>query len=64
MHAQEHFREDRTSGKWSKVGNKRTDARRDEHRVIVYLRFVADKNLFIAKYSSCNMLELQKQSDH
>merc|ERR1719346_206270 len=35
MHIRERFREDRTSGKWSKVGNKqtdgRTDARRDGH---------------------------------
>ena len=43
MHIRERFREDRTSEKWSKVGNKQTDARRDGHGVIIYLRFVADK---------------------
>ena len=29
MHIRERFREDRTSGKWSKVGNIRTDGRTD-----------------------------------
>ena len=38
------FRDDRTSGTWSKSGNGQTDGRTDGHRVIVYLRYVADKN--------------------
>ena len=39
----ERFREDRTSGKWSKSPDRRTDGHVDGHGVIVYLRRVADK---------------------
>ena len=48
IHLPYQFRDDRTPGRWSKSGNRRTDGRR--RCAGIYLRRVADKNnLFVGR---------------